>query len=179
MPNIAYLPMLLAGVVASVALMTVVRSRRIPNWLTATGLLLGLTLHLAFGALSDGPQGAATSELNALAGALLGFAMLIPFYLFRVAGVGHAVGAGDVKLLAALGAILGPQVLVTVAIYAAIAGGVQSAVILAKNNRLGLTTFQMLVMRTAPSVGAAKAPYAVAIAAGVFLSMALPPLVRF
>jgi prepilin peptidase CpaA len=179
MPDTAYFLMLLAGVVASVALVTDLRSRRIPNWLTLTGLLLGLTLNPLLGMLSDGPQRSLQNELNALAGAVLGFCVLVPFYLLRVAGVGHAVGAGDVKLLAALGAILGPQALITVAIYALITGGIQSVFILAKTNRLTLFMHQTLIMRTAPTIGAAKAPYAVAIAAGVFLSMVLPPVVRF
>jgi Flp pilus assembly protein protease CpaA len=84
-----------------------------------------------------------------------------------------------VKLMAALGAILGPQVIISVVIYSALAGAMQSIVILAYQRRLALLMHQTLVMHTSPTLGAGKAPYAVAIAIGVALSMLLPPLARF
>jgi prepilin peptidase CpaA len=171
--------MLVASVVALLALLTDVRARRIPNWLTAGALLLGLTANLLLGGLADGLSGALSGGLTALTGAALGFGLLFPFYLIRVNGLGHAIGAGDVKLLAALGAIVGPHVLVSVAVYGALAGAVQSIVILANQRRLGLLLHQTMVMGTAPTLGGGKAPYGVAIAAGVFAALLLPPLVRF
>jgi prepilin peptidase CpaA len=165
------LPFIAAALVASIALVTDLRSRRIPNWLTASGLLLGLAGHLWLDGLSGG--------LSALGGAALGFGLLFPFYVMRIMGVGHAVGAGDVKLLAALGAILGPQALVSAAIYGALVGGLQSLVILRRQGRLGFAMFEMLAMHTVPTSGGATAPYAIAIAAGVYLSAVLPPVLRF
>jgi hypothetical protein len=44
--------------------------------------------------------------------------------------------------------------------------------------RLGLLLHQTLIMRVAPTTSGAKAPYAIPIAAGVFLSMVLPPVLR-
>lgn len=66
---------------------------RIPNWLTLSGTLLGLMLQsLEFG--GSGLQ-------SGLAGWMLGLILLLPFYLQR------AMGAGDVKLMAAVGTFLG------------------------------------------------------------------------
>src|SRR5207244_11579593 len=64
--------MLAAVVVASVAVVTDVRSRRIPNWLTASGLLVGLFGNLLLGSFADGASGALSSWLSALAGGLCG-----------------------------------------------------------------------------------------------------------
>lgn len=171
--------MLAAGGVALIALVTDVRARRIPNWLTATGLVLGLAGNMVVSALSDGLSGSLSGGLSALAGAVLGFGLLFPFYLIRAAGVGRAIGAGDVKLLAALGAIVGPPALVSIAVYGALAGALQAIVILATERRLSLLLHQTLVMHGAPTLSGRKAPYAVAITAGVFLTIVLPPVVRF
>jgi prepilin peptidase CpaA len=171
--------LLVAVAVAGIALVTDLRARRIPNWLTAGGLLLGFAGNLLLGSLSNGVPGALSGGIFALAGAALGFAFLFPFYVIRVSSLGHAIGAGDVKLLAALGAILGPQVVISVAVYGALAGVLQSIVILANQRRLTLLLHQTLVMHSAPTFGAGKAPYAVPIAIGVCLAMVLPPLVRF
>ena len=151
---------LVAVVTAGAAAVVDVRSRRIPNWLTGGMLLFGL---LAHGWLAGGP-----GVLAALGGAVLGAALLLPFYVMR------AMGAGDVKLLAALGAVLGPQVLVSVAIYAAVAGGIMSVLILAARGRLGIALGELYLQRRSPTRSGLTAPYGVAIASGVFLSLLLP-----
>src|SRR5439155_24771042 len=97
--------------------------------------------------------------------AALGFVLLIPFYAMR------AMGAGDVKLLAALGAILGPQILLTAAAGGALVGGLMSLIILARRGRLSLAIHQLFIMHTMPTPSGAKAPYAVAIASGVYLAV--------
>jgi prepilin peptidase CpaA len=139
---------LLPAAIASVAALIDLRSRRIPNWLTLAAVLAGLAWHT----LRDGPTGLSV----ALAGAALGLALLLPFYMVR------GVGAGDVKLLAAIGALVGPQTLVSVAIYGALVGGAISLVLLARSR------LQMRGM---------TAPYGVAIASGVYLSMLLPSVI--
>lgn len=179
MPSTALFLMLAAGGVAFIALVTDLRSRRIPNWLTAGGVLLGFTAHVLLGSMSAGAPGAVSGGLSALTGAGLGFGLLFPFYMIRVNGVGHALGAGDVKLLAALGAILGPQVLISVAFYSALAGALQSLVILTNQRRLLPLLHQTLVVHAAPTLSGAKAPYAVAIAIGLAVSIVLPPIARF
>ena len=85
------------------------RSRRIPNWLTVPGLFVGV----AANALVWGWAGAKASLL----GAGLGLLLLLPFVLIR------SLGAGDWKLVGAVGAFLGPQSLITVLAYNSGGGG--------------------------------------------------------
>ena len=85
--------------------------RRIPNWLTLPGVVLGIALNsFLFGT---------TGLWSSLEG--LGLAMLIYFPLFAVRGM----GAGDVKLMAAVGALVGPAnwfgILVVTSIFGAAA----------------------------------------------------------
>lgn len=174
------LPMLFASLLAVCAMIVDVRSRRIPNWLTGGGLLLGLTGTAIVAAQAEGVAGLLTGALSAATGAALGFAMLFPFYVIRVRGAGHAIGAGDVKLLAALGAVVGPHTLVSVALYGMLAGAAQSIVMLARRRRASLTSPDGLAIDSpASTVCSERAPYAVALAAGVFLTLFMPPLVRF
>jgi prepilin peptidase CpaA len=84
------------------------RSRRIPNWLTGSLLLGGLAQSLMPGHLM-GPG-------HCLLGMATGFGMTFP--LFALA----AVGAGDVKLLTAIGAWLGPQATAAVFVVEKILG---------------------------------------------------------
>jgi prepilin peptidase CpaA len=149
-----------ATAAASVAAIVDLRSRRIPNWLTASLILAGIALNVWRAGFAGGGL--------ALAGAALGLAILLPLYAIR------AMGAGDVKLLAGLGAVLGPQVLVSVAVYTAIAGGLISAVMLARTGRLLSVLREMFVEHRPPTRGGATAPYAVAIASGMYLSLVLP-----
>ena len=72
-----------------------IRSRRIPNWLTLSGILLGLGLN-ALLAYPYPLEGLKYSGLGML------FAFAVYFVLYLI----HAMGAGDVKLMAAVGAIL-------------------------------------------------------------------------
>jgi prepilin peptidase CpaA len=156
------LPVYLATVVATVALVNDARYRRIPNWLTGGSVLLGLVVH----GVTGGGLGLAVSVF----GTCLGFSVLFPFYLLRV------MGAGDVKLLAGLGALVGPHVLVSIVIFGALAGGVIAALILARHGRLLITLRSMFFRQSPPSLSGVTAPYAVAIAAGTYLSLVLPPV---
>ena len=124
------LAQLLAVAAATLAALADVRSRRIPNWLTGSALLAGIVVN----AWLKGPGGL----LFALLGVLLGGGILLPFYAHK------AVGAGDVKLAAALGALVGPQGVVTVLLYAAVVGGVISAVMLARRRRFGMSLFDLV-----------------------------------
>jgi prepilin peptidase CpaA len=145
---------IVAVATAAAAVATDLRARRIPNWLTASACLLGLGLNAALG----GGDGA----LRALLGAGLGFALLAPFYQLR------AIGAGDVKLLIAIGALVGPADLIKIALLGGIAGGIQALVVLAQSGFLVITLNQWLTLGVLPSFRTgARAPYAVAIGAGV------------
>jgi prepilin peptidase CpaA len=148
---------------ASLAAVIDVRWRRIPNWLTLSALVGGLVLQVS----RLGPPGA----LVALGGAALRLGVLLPFYAIG------AIGAGDVKLLAGLGALLGPLALVSVVIYGAIVGGVIAALLLAQRHELRRSVTDILTNPTKLRRGGATAPYGVAIASGVFLSMLLPSVI--
>ncbi|MEZ5287851.1 MAG: A24 family peptidase [Vicinamibacterales bacterium] len=101
-----------ALLVAGVACVTDLRSARIPNVLTFGAISAGLLFHVA------APIGAGASE------AALGLAagLLVFFPLFAL----NALGAGDVKLMAALGTWLGWRAVLSVALYGAVAGGVMA-----------------------------------------------------
>lgn len=96
--------------VASAACATDVAWRRVPNVLTLGAALAGLGLH---GAL-DGPRGLLLSAI----GWGVGLLVFLPVFALR------GLGGGDVKLLAAFGAFVGPRLVIWTALYGAIAGGV-------------------------------------------------------
>jgi prepilin peptidase CpaA len=97
------------------ACVTDVRSRRIPNVLTFGAAAAAVAFHT----LAPAGHGASSAVVGWFAGAAV---MFIPFAL-------GGLGAGDVKLLAALGAWLGPLNAIWLAAYAAIAGGVLAVII--------------------------------------------------
>lgn len=88
------------------------RSYRIPNWLTFGGAMFALVYKTVI-AVSPG-----SAFLMAWGGLLLGFAIMLPLYLL------HAMGAGDVKLMAMVGAFLGLDETLQAVLWALIAGGV-------------------------------------------------------
>ncbi len=85
-------------------------THRIPNRLTGCLLCVGLALGLSLA----GWRGLG----DAILGTLVGFGILLPLYLLR------ATGAGDVKLLAASGSLLGPHWTLIAGIYTMLIGGV-------------------------------------------------------
>ena len=101
---------LLALMLAVTAAVWDVRQHRIPNWLTLPGVVAGMVLR---GALL-GWKGLG----SAVAGCLIGGGVLLLFYLLR------AMGAGDVKLMAAIGSLVGPGQAIDVMLATAIFGGV-------------------------------------------------------
>jgi prepilin peptidase CpaA len=86
------------------------RTRRIPNVLTFGAAIAGLAFHAVVG----GWYGAALSA----GGWVLGASLFFPMFALR------GMGAGDVKLLAAVGAWLGPALVFWVALITSIAGGI-------------------------------------------------------
>jgi prepilin peptidase CpaA len=120
--------------VASLAVVFDVRTRRIPNLLNFVAALAAL----AFAFLETGVQGTMTA-----AGAwLVGVALFFPF--FALGGM----GGGDVKLLAALAAWLGPMDAVYLAIFASLAGGVAAALVALVHGyaRQALSNMWLMVM---------------------------------
>jgi prepilin peptidase CpaA len=91
------------------------RTRRIPQVLTLGGALAGFAYHLAAGGWTGG--------LGSLAGWFVGIVIfLAPFAL-------GGLGAGDVKLLGALGAWLGVTDVIWLALYTGVAGGAMALLV--------------------------------------------------
>ncbi len=87
---------ILAGLVLVASLLDLIW-RRIPNWLTVGAALMGI----AVGCWKAGAAGLGLSIL----GLALGFMLLLPGYLLRM------TGGGDLKLMAAVGSLLGPRLI--------------------------------------------------------------------
>jgi len=101
------------------------RWRRIPNWLTVSGAVAGVgtnTILFRWPGLK-----------TALLGMLLGLALLLPFVLIR------SLGAGDWKLVGALGACLGPRPLLAVLFGAILVAGVMALGVIIWKGRLKQT----------------------------------------
>jgi prepilin peptidase CpaA len=128
-PTLAGVAQFLLGMLTLVAAGFDIRYRRIPNWLVLTGIVTGFAWNL----YSSGWSGFG----HAAAGLGLGFALYFPLYLLR------ARGAGDVKLLAAVGAIVGPGNCFWVFILTALLGGVIAMVMLLLRKRVRHTFFNL------------------------------------
>lgn len=139
------------------------RSRRIPNWLTVPGLLLGIAINSMLGGWAGAKNG--------MLGVGLGLAVLLPFVLVR------ALGAGDWKLVGALGGWLGPGQLITVLALTIFAAGLMAVALIiwkrrvchtARNMGRMLTAFLMLRLPgrelTLDDPQAVKVPFGVAVA---------------
>jgi prepilin peptidase CpaA len=101
------------------------RSRRIPNQLTAAMAVAGL------GFAAGGISG--VSVAASIGGIVLGLLLMLPGYALG------ATGAGDVKLMGAVGAIVGPPLVVSAFICTALAGGVLALIVAVRRRRLGAT----------------------------------------
>ncbi len=139
------------------------KNRRISNYVTFGAAALALALRLAFG----GPL----SLLAGFEGWMLGLALFaLPFTL-------RWMGAGDVKLLAAFGALGGPQFAMQAAVLGCAAGGVMSVFCLLRERRLGYTlrVFGLFVRHPFNTTLAVnrRMPFGPALAAGAVASLAL------
>jgi prepilin peptidase CpaA len=148
-----------------------VRAARIPNALTGPSVLLGMMLHLACGGWSD--------LAHALLAGVIGGGVFLVFFL--VGGM----GAGDVKLMAAVGCLAGLGSLSTIMIATVLVGGVLALLIAASRGRFretlanvsslashcqerGLERHEELNLANAHTL---RMPYAVPIAAGCLIAL--------
>jgi len=113
-----------------------IRTRRIPNAITFGMAALGLTL------AATGLSG--VSPASSLVGLVLGLVLMLPGHFFG------ATGAGDVKLMAGVGSVLGLERIVQAFLLTAIAGGVLAAGLAIANRRLGATVRRTGKLVTAP-----------------------------
>jgi prepilin peptidase CpaA len=142
-------------------------THRIPNWLTVTGLAAALTLRAPLGS---------AALVSGLEGLGVGLAVSLGLYAVR------AIGGGDVKLLAAVGAFFGfPAVFSGLALMAVL-GGAFALVSVVRRGLLPLLIFNTVDLvkswrslgragqvRTLDSPGALTIPYAVPIAMGTLI----------
>jgi prepilin peptidase CpaA len=164
-------PYVAALVVALLGCVTDLRTRKLPNVLTFGAAAGAFGFHLANGGFAGLGWSAA--------GWLVGTALFFPLFALR------GLGAGDVKMLAALGAWLGPAQAVWLAAFSAIAGGVFALGIAiahgytkqAFTNVWGLLGYwKVMGMRPHPGMsleasGTPKVPYALPIAAGLVVTL--------
>jgi prepilin peptidase CpaA len=168
------LPLLLLCALLAAAVWHDLRARRIPNAVVLPGALLAIVLHalLPAGAgLFSSPMGG-LGVLSALGGFALGLAFLLPLYALRL------MGAGDVKMLAMVGAFVGAGQILTVTVATLLAGGVLALAVAAWERRLrslvGNTVHTALHATLSgvhgaipvPTAASGRLPYAVAIATG-------------
>jgi prepilin peptidase CpaA len=102
-----------------------VRTRRVPNVLT-------------FGLAASGLAAAAANVSHislgaSLGGLVLGLALMLPGHIFA------GTGAGDVKLFAATGTLVGPDTIATAFVYTLLAGGALALLVAVRRQRLERT----------------------------------------
>jgi len=161
----------IATAIAIAGSVTDVKSRRVPNLVTIPAFLLGLLMHLVFGGWRQ--------MLSSLAaGTICGLVFLV-FYL---AG---GMGAGDVKLIMAVGCIAGMPHIAFILILTAIAGGVMAIALALFRGRLQSTLMNVIELamhhrnhglQPHPDLNISngqtlRLPYALAIAGGCILTL--------
>jgi len=113
------------------------RRRKIPNWLTVPALLVGLVLSAVLGRWPG-------LKLS-LEGAGISLGVLLPFVLMRV------LGAGDWKLMGALGAFLGLPGVIVVLLGTVIIAGIMSVVEVIRQRKVRETLYNLWVVFVAYS----------------------------
>ena len=169
----ALAPAILAALLllAAVAAVWDLRTRRIPNWLVLAGLIAGFALN---------------GILYGLAGlAAAGLGMLVGFGIYLVLHLLHAMGAGDVKLMAAVGSLVGWHEWFRIFLVAVIIGAIAGVILALTKGRL-MRTFNNVAFilyeiahgrpphlkredLDVKSEKALRLPHGAAIAAGAFI----------
>ena len=158
-------PLVVLALGLGTAVVTDIRTRRIPNWLT--GGMAAAGFGIAVG-------GGHVTPLQATLGMALGLMLMLPGHLIG------ATGAGDVKLMAAVGAVVGTSSIVRVFLYTAIAGGVFAVAVALRRGRLQQTVSDTAMLVASPSVArvaieassrANRFAYGPAIAVGTLISL--------
>ncbi len=104
--------------------------RRIPNWLTVSGVVLGIAMNTLIGTPEAG-------IVFSLVGLAVAFGLYAALYSLR------AMGAGDVKLMAAVGAMVGWERWFGIFFVTALIGGVMAMILVVSRGRLQKTFFNV------------------------------------
>lgn len=168
---------ILPAILSTIAGYTDWRSRRIPNWLTIPFLLLGIAVNSLVGGWAG--------TKDSLLGAGLGLVLLLPFVIIR------ALGAGDWKLVGALGAFVGPRPLMLVLVVTILVNGVIALGMIVWKKRLRQTIHNFGRMLAAfatmqlpgreltlDNPDAVKVPFGIAVAVAMILYAASKIWVR-
>lgn len=148
-----------------------VRTRRVPNWLVLSGLAIALLSQCL-------EHGGLAGSWTWLLGAATGLGLFLGLYLLG------GMGAGDVKLMSAVGAFMAPAGVLHVAIVSVIVGGALAlTMMLIRGNAYRTFANVSALLLSLPFGGKVAAsghdkkdktnqlPYAVAIAVGTLLVM--------
>jgi prepilin peptidase CpaA len=148
-----------------------VRYRRIPNVFVLATLIAGLTLNLAINGLTGG--------LSSIGGCLFAFILMFMLHVFG------AMGAGDVKLFAAIGSVIGAQLVLPTFVVVVITGGVLAVVSILRTGIFRTTMHRVLQILvgllpgwqmpkfSVPADRRLTVPYGVAITIGAIISTAI------
>lgn len=144
-----------------------IRYRRIPNSIVVFVLLTGLTLNTVLGGMPG--------FLSSIVGCVLGFGLMLLLRLFG------AMGAGDLKLFAAIGALIGVALVPQTFLFVLLTGGVVGAVYMMRRRRTRKTLSRLRHLLShpfhavdvdQPTLIKESIPYGIAITAGSVLSVA-------
>ncbi|KUO78856.1 MAG: hypothetical protein APF81_18265 [Desulfosporosinus sp. BRH_c37] len=159
------------GLTLGIAVFTDLREHKIYNKLLVPAFFLALLLHTF--------QGGISGLTNSLLGTAIGFVLLLlPYFM-------GGMGAGDVKLLAVIGAFGGATFVLTSFLYGAVIGGLISVFLLVRRKVLGNTLKHFLLflpilqkpqhfIETVNNARQEKFPYGIAIALGTLIALILP-----
>ena len=148
-----------------------VRYRRIPNLYVLATLISGLTLNLAMG----GWRGA----LSSLGGCVLAFSFMFVLHVFG------AMGAGDVKLFAAIGSVIGAHLVLPTFFVVVLTGGVLAVVSVLRSGAFATTMHRVLHILvgllpgwqmpkfSVPADRRLTVPYGAAITIGAIIAIAI------
>lgn len=148
-----------------------VRYRRIPNPFVLATLVSGLALNTIAGGLSG--------ALSSLGGCALAFGLMFMFHIFG------AMGAGDVKLFAGVGAVVGSSLVLPTFVVVLLTGGLLAVVAMVRARRVRFTLHRVLMILVGllpgwqmprfavPADKRQTIPYGVAIMLGSLISLAL------
>ncbi len=131
-----------ALLIAAIAAVTDTRTGRIPNWLCLPPLVLAPCFYFF--------NGGSLALVQSLVGIFAGG--LVPYLLFR----SQAAGGGDVKLLAAIGALTGVRFSIESQLFAYVIAAAFAICLLAVEGRLSLFLKSTLRLVAAPFVGKSR-----------------------
>lgn len=157
--------LLILAVVSTAAIVYDIRIRKIPNWILLVGLAAHMTLILARSASAYGVS-------MPILGCITGLATMLPLFML------NAIGAGDAKYMAFIGAVLGPYQVLGAALLTFALGGVLSlgAAIISRSLPQVLANMRLMGlfmvaghdggMKISDVQTTGRIPYAIAIASG-------------